>query len=220
MVRVHLLVEGQTEEIVVREVLEPYLRDNGVFVSSSILVTKRPASGAMSRGGVSKWFKLKGEILRLLKDTSLDALTTIVDYYGLPADTPGMGTRPAGDPYLRVNHVETSMRDDIGDKRFLPHAVLHELESWVLCGSEILGAICEDQRAGQRLRRLVDDAGGPELVNGNPDTAPSKHIQRHIPRFRKTFDGPWTISEVGVPSIRAACPHADRWIEDLLSFST
>ncbi|HEY1575202.1 MAG TPA: hypothetical protein VGG05_27990 [Pseudonocardiaceae bacterium] len=40
--RVHVLVEGQTEEVLVRDVLEPRLASAGWLVTSSIVATKRP----------------------------------------------------------------------------------------------------------------------------------------------------------------------------------
>ncbi|HEY3748030.1 MAG TPA: hypothetical protein VGL80_02430 [Pseudonocardiaceae bacterium] len=50
--RLHLLVEGQTELIVARDVLQPYLEDMGWLVKASIIATRRPATGPANRGGV------------------------------------------------------------------------------------------------------------------------------------------------------------------------
>lgn len=66
MRRLHLLVEGQTEETLCRSVFEPHLAARGWRVSISILSTKRLASGAKFRGGVGGWEKVRRELTRLL----------------------------------------------------------------------------------------------------------------------------------------------------------
>lgn len=74
--RLHILVEGQPEETVVRNVLEPHLRTHGWLVSYSIVTTRRPASGPAHKGGLTGWGQLTREIPRLLRDSSFDILTT------------------------------------------------------------------------------------------------------------------------------------------------
>ncbi|MFC3450432.1 DUF4276 family protein [Amycolatopsis speibonae] len=85
----HLLLEGQTEETVVNNVLEPYLQDRGWTITKSIVTTKRSTTGPASHGGVSSWAKLDREIRLLLRNTDIHTLTTLFDYYGFPADSPG-----------------------------------------------------------------------------------------------------------------------------------
>ena len=110
MRRAHVLVEGQTEETIVRDLIKPYVQERGTSLTYSILATKRPAGGGKFRGGVSRWSKIEREITLLLRDKSLDLLTTMIDYYGFPPDSPGMEDRPSGDARLRVAHVERSIR--------------------------------------------------------------------------------------------------------------
>src|SRR3954447_22266925 len=115
--RVHLLVEGQTEETVARQIIGPYLGEHGFWVAQSTLITSRPTGGPWSRGGVSSWTKIRRDIRALLRDSSLDVLTTMIDYYGFPADAPGMADRPAGGPVERVQHVEAALAAEVGDPR-------------------------------------------------------------------------------------------------------
>jgi hypothetical protein len=77
----HIFCEGQTEEIIAREVIEPHLGAD-VRVSRSIFTTKRPAGGPAFKGGLSRWPKLERELQRLLQDSSTTVLTTMFDYYG------------------------------------------------------------------------------------------------------------------------------------------
>ena len=213
--RLHLLVEGTTERLIVDNVIQPYLESMGWLVNKSILVTKRPASGPAYRGGVTTWGKLRRDIVRLLCDSSLDVLTTVIDYYGLPSDTPGMATRLPGDAMRRVCHVEQALAAAIDDRRFLPHLTLHESETWVFAAANELGDLYEDANLASRLRADAAAAGGPELVNDGPDSAPSKRLAQYCPGYEKTIAGPLVIEELGLPALRRQCPHLDRWLTRL-----
>ncbi len=213
--RLHLLVEGQTEEIVVNQVLEPYLAERGWSVSKSLFTTKRPGGGPNHKGGITGWSRLKREIQLLLRDSSLDVLTTLIDYYAFPDSSPGMADRPHGDAYTRVAHVEKALCADIGDERFLPHLVLHELEAWVFAAADELGDLEDDPGLASKLRDDVIRAGGPELVNDGVDTAPSKRLKRYSPGYIKTLHGPIVIESLGVESLRGQCPHFARWLAAL-----
>ena len=86
MTRLLMLVEGQSEEIFVKQTLTPHLADHGVFVQPIVLWTKRLGAGGGYRGGVSNWNQIKRSLLPLTLDT--DAwITTLLDFYGLQADT-------------------------------------------------------------------------------------------------------------------------------------
>ncbi|TQJ03976.1 DUF4276 family protein [Amycolatopsis cihanbeyliensis] len=193
--RLHVLVEGQTEEIVVNQVISPYLANYGWWTSHSLAKTKRPAGGSTHKGGVTRWAKLELDLRLLLRDSSIDVLTTVLDYYAFPADSPGMRTRPAGPPHDRVLHVEAALRTSVKDPRFLPNLVLHELETWVFAAAEELGSCGNDPKLAAILCRDVDAAGGSELVN----------------------DGPLAIAELGIDDLRTRCPHFDAWLTRLIS---
>lgn len=210
--RLHLLVEGPTEQAIVVNVIQPHLESAEWLVTSSILATKRPACGAAHRGGVTSWSRLEREIRRLLHDTGLAVLSTMIDYYGLPDDVPGMSTRPSGGAEQRVEHVEHALADAVGDPRFVPHLTLHESESWVFAAAKQLGDLYGDQDLAARLTADVVAAGGAELVNDDPSTAPSKRLLRYRAGYAKVLDGPLAVGELGLPSLRARCPHLDRWL--------
>lgn len=113
MRHLHILVEGQTEEAIARNVIVPFFSSNESYVTLSVCPTRRPAGGPTFKGGVSTW------------------------------------------------------------------------------------------------------AGGPEEVNDGVDTAPSKRLLKAYPRYLKSAYGPRVITDVGLPTIRAACPHADSWLTEL-----
>jgi hypothetical protein len=212
---VHILCEGQTEEVITRDVIEPHLSVADLRISWSIFTTKRPAGGPAFKGGISRWPKLERELRRLLQDSSTTVLTTMFDYYAFPPDAPGMADRPHGSPYDRVRHVESAMVRAIDDKRFLPNLVLHEIEAWVLADCSRLGQVMGDGRPAAELERIVQQESGPELVNEGSDTAPSKRIMNAYPQYTKTVDGPLVIADAGLDSIRSSCPHMDNWLREI-----
>ncbi|WHT18575.1 DUF4276 family protein [Crossiella sp. CA-258035] len=201
--RIHLLVEGQTEEILVRELLGPELTGLGYGVTHSSL------------RGVSRWARVQDTIWRLLHDRSIAVLTTVIDYYAFPGDAPGMASRASNDPVSRVRQVEEQVAAAIGDPRFVPHLVLHETESWVFAAGDQLAAHVRSPQLATKLSRDCAKAGGPELVNDGPDSAPSKRLLRYHPGYLKTAHGPKAIQDLGLPALRAQCPHLDAWLAEL-----
>ena len=198
MRRLHILCEGQTEDVIARNAIEPHLSAAGVQVSWSIFTTKRPAGGPAFKGGLSRWPKLERELRLLLQDSSTTVLTTMFDYYAFPPDAPGMADRPSGSPYDRVRHVESALSEAIEDKRFLPNLVLHEIDAWVLADCGRLGQVLGDSGPAAELERIVQRESGPEMVNDGTDTAPSKRIIRAYPQYTKTIDGPLVIADAGL----------------------
>jgi hypothetical protein len=212
----HVLVEGQTEEVVVGQVIQPSLPlYDRAYLTLSIVKTKRPAAAPAEKGGVVSWDKVYREVKLLLEDSSITMLTTLFDYYAFPSDSPGMSNRPVGSPYDRVRHVERAMAEAIGDPRFLPHLVLHEIEAWVLADCRVLGEVMGDPTGTIDLLRAVAQESGPELVDDGVSTAPSKRILNAYPNYRKTIDGPLIIAEAGLASIRRSCPHANAWLTSI-----
>jgi hypothetical protein len=118
-------------------------------------------------------------------------------------------------PHDRVAHVEQALSAHFNDFRFLPHLVLHELEAWVFAAHEELAELYGDKNLSGKLRQDVKLAGGPEMVNDDPATAPSKRLVRYRPDYIKVSDGPLAIGELGLSPLRKDCPHLDSWLASL-----
>jgi hypothetical protein len=105
---IHVLVEGQTEERFVKEVLQQHLLDLDLWITPIVL--RNSGDGQpVRKGGVSSWSKMHRDLRHLGQDTSIVAITTLLDYYALPADVPGMSTRPGHlKPRGQVAHVEAA----------------------------------------------------------------------------------------------------------------
>lgn len=215
MARVLILVEGQTEEVFVKEVLAPHLVPFNVFVIPTILVTKWVKAGNHFRGGVTSYGRVAADVRRLLADSNAAVVTTMIDYYGLPTDFPGLNSRPNGDCYARVAHVENAFRQDISDARFEPYLALHEFEGLIFTAPEKCGFVFAGTDAATRLQKVSDGYCSPEEINEGHDTAPSKRIISVFPQYQKPLHGPLATLELGLVQLRAKSPHFSKWVERL-----
>jgi hypothetical protein len=216
--RLHVLVEGQTEFIVVQDVLWPHLDQQGWNVTCSVVRTQ--TTSRTYRGGATSWAKIHRDIKDVLGQTNLHALTTLFDYYAFPADAPGMSSRPSGGPHARIDHVETQLLQAVGDQRFLPNLILHELESWVFAAGAELASLRGEDDLAEVLERDCELAGGPELVNDGPSTAPSKRLERYCPTYTKKVDGPLALELLGVEQLSRRCPRFGAWLNRLGELAT
>jgi len=131
-----------------------------------------------------------------------------------------MSERPPQDPYARVAVVESALAKELGDGRFHPHLVLHEYEAWIYsdpdrCADVLQDPARPDPTRAARLKSTRDSEGGPERIDESPASAPSKRLLKEFPGYQKTFHGPLAVGAVGLPSLRAACPHAHDWLSRL-----
>ena len=128
MKKVLVLVEGQTEEFFIKKILSHHLEKKNIFITPTILATKRVKSGPDFKGGIISYTRVKRELIRLLGDTSAGLVTTMFDMNGLPHDFPGKSDA-SGTPLKRVKYIEQVFDGDINDSRFLSYISLHEFES-------------------------------------------------------------------------------------------
>lgn len=217
MKKVLILVEGLTEETVVRDLIDPHLWEREICLEPVILKTKREKSGKTFKGGIGSFEQVSRDLKLLLGDTSAIAVTTLLDYYRLPSDFPGTDDRPTRDPYKRVAHVERAFEKAIDHRKFVPHLTLHELEAWVYVDPFLSEWVFGDPKISKKLIEIRNQCGGPELVDEGPATAPSKRILAVAPEYEKPFHGPLAIGEVGIDRVRAACTHANAWLAKLES---
>ncbi|MBI5154901.1 DUF4276 family protein [Candidatus Poribacteria bacterium] len=217
----HIVVfcEGATEQGFCKHVLQQHLFPDGVGDIQTLAVGKR---GAGHVYGVQKYAILKTFIQRTRKARHGGTwrFTTLVDLYGLPKDFPsGSGApRDSGDPAAYARALEEAFGRDIGDRRFLPHLQLHEFETMLFADPGAFAASFENcGEAIGKLRQVADSAPTLEHINDDPETAPSKRIIQLIPAYegRKTSAGPEIAARIGIPAIRAQCPHFDLWISQL-----
>ncbi|MBI5847040.1 MAG: DUF4276 family protein [Nitrospirae bacterium] len=218
--RALILVEGQTEERFVKDVLSPAFWESDLFFSSTLLVTKRVKDGPNFKGGVTNFAKFENDVERLLIGAAGAMVTTLIDYYGLPADFPGMGTRPNGPAIQRVQHVEAAVQAHFGHAtNFLPFFTLHEFEAWLFASTDVLPRAMTQPEKGREMAAVLAEFASPEDINERPEHAPSKRIKALFPAYRKTVHGPMVASRIGLATIRRECNHFAWWISELENYA-
>jgi len=211
MSRVLVFVEGQTEETFVRDLLVPYFSRLGIYLTP-ILAQTSPGH----KGGIVSYGKVKHQLTRLCRQDQGAYVTTMMDYYGLPNDFPGLdGHVP--DAHEQVVRLELALQQDIDAPNFIPNLMLHEFEALLFSAPEKFAEWLDDQALLAPMAAIRAAFATPEHINNSPQTAPSKRILTLVPNYKKTVDGPLIAEDIGLDAIRAQCPHFNNWIERLLA---
>jgi hypothetical protein len=218
--RALVLVEGQTEERFIKDVLAPEFYSRDLYFFPTLLVTKKVKRGPNFKGGVTSYQKFRNDAERLLQGAGEALVTTLLDYYALPSDFPGMNNRPSGSPLDRVLHVERAIAAELGaSANFIPFLALHEFEAWLFSSPDELPRTMTAPEKEKDFRTIRDGVATPEDIDEGPLTAPSKRITALFPAFKKTLHGPLAAQRIGIQRIRAECPHMDAWLRMLETFA-
>ena len=79
MKTIYIYCEGPTEESFINAVLYPYFLGMGIYVCPIVCETRRDANRKY-RGGVSRYAKVKNELMILCKSHPHEYVTTMFDY--------------------------------------------------------------------------------------------------------------------------------------------
>lgn len=219
MAKVLILVEGQTEENFVKRTLTPHLSSLSVFVVPTIIATKRIKSGPSFKGGMPSYAKVRREILRLLGDSSAALVTTMIDFYGLPASFPGRANVRGNTPLERVVFVENAIEQDINDPRFLAYCSLHEFEALLFSSPATIAAAFAMPNVEQKLLSIRSQFTSPEEIDDSPSTSPSARLQSLYQQYNKPFYGTLIAGRIGLDEMRGACAHFNDWLARLEALS-
>ena len=214
MIRVHIICEGQTEEMFVNELLRiPFAHRNIDLRPSKI---GKPGH----KGGNFKYARLLSDLkMRLLHDDECFC-TTFFDFYALPKSFPGqedakhLASAEAKADCVNFKLLE-QLKKDIGEKpvlRFVPYVQMHEFEGLLFSNPEGIakGIGCLDLM--ESLLEIRDGFSSPEEINDSPMTAPSKRILKLFPKYEKPIYGSLSAIEIGLDAIRNECRLFDNWL--------
>ena len=210
MSRVYVLVEGQTEEAFVRELLIPYGARFGCYLHP-IIVSTSPGH----KGGVVSYAKIKPQIMRLCLQDRDAYVTTMFDLYALPTDFPGKNAPNYpnnGSGHQKAAFLETQLGQDIGQANCLPNLIVHEFEALLFTEVVQFTQWTDDDFVARSLEQALVGKSSPEDINDSPQTAPSKRILAVMPQYQKTFHGPLIACDIGLDPIRNICPHFHAWL--------
>lgn len=215
MTRLLVLAEGDSEEMFVQNILAPHLESLGVYARATGVVSKRLASGRKFTGG-NRWLNVQNSLRPLLADTEA-WVTTLLDFYGLPDDFPGVteASTMRGTARTRAQAIELAIAEAMGgSSHFIPFIALHEFEAWYFAHPGKVASYFGQMNVCTAMERAARDAGGPEGINHGKDTHPSKRLESYGMGFRKT-SAVSVLKDIGLDTIRATCPHFDGWLQRL-----
>ncbi|MEN6337543.1 MAG: DUF4276 family protein [Phycisphaerales bacterium] len=216
MVRVHVLVEGQTEETFVKGVLQPHFNQREVYLFPRLI--GKPGH----RGGIGEYPRARRDILTTLKQESHAFCTTMFDYCAMPSSWPQRDAAKQSSfsqkPVIIEQAILTDIAGELGDGfnaiRLIPYVQMHEFEALLFSNAKLLadGLDLANDSAIQAIRNQFQT---PEEIDDSPQTAPSKRILELNPRYAKVLDGVRISQSIELPVMRAQCPHFNEWIGKL-----
>lgn len=212
MKRLFIVVEGQTEEAFVKELMTPHFIHNGIYDIRPVLIQTSKGH----KGGFVNYEHLKNDLLRLLKSQGQDVVvTTFVDFFRCP-ELPNQNDIDMLPSHIqKVEAMEKCMSDDINDWRFIPYIQLHEFEALLFSAANGFEMYFENQ-ISKEIQGIIDSHDNPEEINSSPETAPSKRLIRIIPYYDKVIYGNIIALEIGLTTILSKCPRFRGWIDSLI----
>lgn len=218
----HILCEGQTEELFVKNVLKDYLSAYNIICKPQLLLTSKQKN---CRGGMLSYNQVTRDLQLMFKqfvekETETHWFTTMFDLYKLPDDFPGYGDE-YGNVYDRIEHIEQVFAQDVNHVNFIPYIQLHEYEAIVFVGLDYLE---EEYPKSGKLHKKINELrdilrrknNNPELVN--TIKAPSKHIisaLEGIHNYNKPKIGASVAQKLKVVNLKKNCLHFAHWIGKL-----
>jgi len=207
MIRVHVFVEGQTEETFVRELLYQYFIDKNIYLNPILVRTSK-----IAKGGVVSYAKIKPQINRKCLEDAKAFVTTMFDMYALPKDFPGSSSlAKINEPLQKAEYLEKEMGKDIGHKNFIPNLIVHEFEGLLYSNPQAF-ADWFDESTVRILQSERNAFSSPEHINDSPLTAPSKRIRNSCKGYDKPLHGSLLAIDIGLDKIRLECQHFNQWL--------
>lgn len=215
MIRLHIVAEGSTEETFVKELLSPPLFERGVL-ATPILIGKS--------GGCVAYGRLKKDVTLYLKSDPTSYCTTFIDYYGLGPGFPAKITIGKHDPPAQKKEkLERAVYRDVADtlgkrydaSHFIPYVQMYEFEGLLFSDSARFAAAIGKPELVSAFEAIRAQVPSPEHINDDKTTAPSKRVQGLYAGYTKEFLGNLAALEIGLSTIRAACPLFNGWVERL-----
>ena len=217
MKRLVIIVEGETEESFVNNILRPFFCSKGLYNTIQCFKTKH------SHGGISKYSYSKKDILNTIYEKDV-VVSMMIDFYRLPSDFPGFNDLKATQTHQeQANLLETRIKKDLEDSQnqlfhnFIPYIQLHEFEALVFASISGIDSLFERSEMDYNgLMNVIQQYPNPEDINNHPDTAPSVRLKKLISGYNKVLHGIDIINTVGMAELLVKCPRFKTWIESMV----
>ena len=212
MIKVVILVEGQTEAGFVKTVLAPFLAQHHIHCFAELIVTK-----GTSAGGLISWGQAKNNLNRLFLSEKTAFISTLFDFYRFPNDIPNYPLANSGSALQRALAIEAAMHDCFAcaRARFIPFVTVHEFEALLFSNPAMIAAYFRATAPEQAaLLVSLSVADNPEDINHGDQTHPAARLKA-LGAYGKVRDGITLAGKIGIETMLEKCPHFAAWVHQL-----
>ena len=157
--------------------------------------------------------KIKADILSLLHDTDVVAVTTLFDFYGFPT-IPNLDS----ETYKDVVKLEEAIANQFNNCRFKPYLQMHEFEAFLFIDSNLTAKVALKQESSASIQQHRNQFNHVEEINLNVATAPSKRLISTIGNYNKPRIGAKVTQELGIARLMQECPKFADWVNWMSAF--
>ena len=206
MIRLAVVVEGQTEQSFVNRVLVAPLWQRRIDATAALI----GRGGGRQGGGhvnVDRLAKTMSELY-----WSFDAVTSLVDFYGFERK----GSASVEDLETKIrDRIHTQIHRDWDERKVVPYVQRHEFEALLFTDVAAFSSIDVGEEGIGRLQDVRSKFATPEDINDHTATAPSKRILQVVPHYNKVVQGTIVAAQIGLDKMRSACPRFRAWLAQL-----
>jgi hypothetical protein len=221
-IEITIIVEGQTEQTFVRDVLAPQMANKGIYLYPALI----GKSG--HKGGNIRFDRVKNDIALFLRQRNDTYISTMFDYFRIDSKWPGkmeVDQKIRNGATLTASHkaelLEAATHEDIvktfsefhSEKRFIPYIEMHEFEALLFSDANILAE--KSKIDVWQIREIIKAYKNPEEINDDPVKSPSKRLETLNSQYRKVVMGKVIAEAIGIPGIRKQCSHFNDWLTKL-----
>lgn len=230
-ITVFAVVEGHSENGFLNGLLRLHFGERGVDFYAKIV------GEGSSKGGMKfrTFDQTCSEIAKHLHDRRNPFVTTFFDYYGLPTNkNKGWGfveSAKSRGPRSGAETIEQQFATAVGEavgrsdfaQRFIPYLQLHELEALFYAEPDKLAETLGAPSLAPHFVKIVAECGECEAINDDPQTAPSKRLEKVFRGYIKgrsaAAHAPRLAQRLDLAKVRAACPRFGSWLTKLESLA-
>ena len=217
MNRIIVVVEGDSEEKFVNQLLKPFFFQKGIKIEAQKWFTNKKLG---SSGGGQSFDLIENHLKKLIsqfKNNKSVVITTMIDLYAFPKQGKTIYS-------TEIENLKSKEKIKLLESRFLnrfenyylfvPYIQLHEFETLLFSNIEkCITYYFEDEKQIQQLKKEVIDLK-PEEINETPSGSPSNRIIKYLPKYKKekTTASIVILNEIGLDVIIEKCPNFKNWI--------
>ena len=200
MKRIAVVVEGQTEEEFIKQVVAPTLEGKGLSMMPFNLL------------GRINIDRLGNEMSRHYHH--FDHVTSLVDLYGFG------GREGRGKAELEsaiAEKVEKKVGGRFDKRRVTAYIQRHEFEGLLFSSPDSFFHTLPDvtEEIKDQIQSVRNGFNTPEDINDRQETSPSYRLKGLIPGYDKVLYGSLIAKDAGLDLIRQQCPGFNAWLTEM-----